>query len=617
MLKHKINSLNTSFILLSACKKTQCQIRKRQVRGLRSQKSGVRQLADEHFSDKRKEEIGVFLLTLLIFSLFGECLHAQNLEDIGKQKPVTLSGGITARAIFYNSSGISSQRKPFSYIITGSPTVSIYNSFTIPITFTFSEQERSVRQPFNQFGMSPYYKWITVHAGYRNINYSQFTLAGHTFLGGGVDLTPGIFRFGFIYGRFNRATSVDTLSKALQPFTYTNWGYGVKMGLGKGGNFFDISVLKAKDDSTSVHPGPELKGTVTPAENLVVGINGQAKFLKHFTFSLEAATSLFTKNMSNTASLPDSAKNVETKLLGGFIHTNSTSEHYNAIQTGLGYQQKIFSLKFQYRRIDPNYKSMGAYFFNSDLENLTIAPSLNLLKNKLRLSGSIGLQHDNLNHQKQSTSKRTIGSANVSAEFTKHLGMDFSFSDYSNTQQVKTILLKDTFKIAQVSENFSLTPRYILATEKHVHALILSVNYNLFTSLDNSSNKQNDTKSKNYFLNYQITIVSKNLTLSTTLNYTDVKTASFEEGNYGITLGANYVLKNGKLTMGWNGSFLQGINSSSGGLILNQTVYSNYRISKHHSFGANINYINNKSQQTAYTPSFSEWKADVNYKYTF
>jgi hypothetical protein len=64
--------------LYSVCKKTLCQIRKRKVRGLRSQKKlGVRQLADEHFSDKRNEEIGVFLLTLfrwrfqiIIVSLF-------------------------------------------------------------------------------------------------------------------------------------------------------------------------------------------------------------------------------------------------------------------------------------------------------------------------------------------------------------------------------------------------------------------------------------------------------------------------------------------------------------------------------------------------------------------
>lgn len=556
-------------------------------------------------------------IIVLTYSLFGKQVIAQNLENIGSQKPVTLSGGVMARGIFYSSNGINAQAQPFSYLITGSPTISIYNSFTIPITFTFSEQDRSIRQPFNQFGMSPHYKWLMIHAGYRNINWSQYTLAGHTFLGGGVELTPGIFRFGFIYGRFNRATAVDTITKGFQPYTYTNRGYAVKLGLGKGPTFFDITFLKAKDDSTSVHPGPELKGTVAPAENVVIGINGQVKFLKHFTFMLETATSLYTKDLSNTAALPDSAKNFATKILGSLVNANASTEHYYALQTGLSFQIPVFALKLQYHRIDPDYKSMGAYFFNNDLENITFAPSFNLLKNKLRFGGSVGLQHDNLKKQKQSTSSRVIGSANASIEFSEQLGLDFNFSDYSNSQQMKTILLKDTFRIAQISENFSFTPRYIKSNEHFVHAVILSVNYNLFSSLDNSTNTKDQTKSKNLLLNYQITIVPKNLTLNSGLNYTDVKASGFEQGNYGITLGANKIIKGGKLVFGWNGSFLQGINEGSGGLILNQTANATYRINKHHSFGANINYINNKSQQTVISQSFSEWRIDVNYKYNF
>jgi hypothetical protein len=48
----------------SANKKTQCLIRKRQVRGLRSQKKRSLLFVNEHFSDKCNEEIGVFLPTL-------------------------------------------------------------------------------------------------------------------------------------------------------------------------------------------------------------------------------------------------------------------------------------------------------------------------------------------------------------------------------------------------------------------------------------------------------------------------------------------------------------------------------------------------------------------------
>ena len=57
-----MNSIQTC--LNSDCKKTQCLIRRRQVRGLRSQKKRSLLFVNEHFYDERSEEIGVFLLRL-------------------------------------------------------------------------------------------------------------------------------------------------------------------------------------------------------------------------------------------------------------------------------------------------------------------------------------------------------------------------------------------------------------------------------------------------------------------------------------------------------------------------------------------------------------------------
>ncbi len=560
-----------------------------------------------------KIRAGVFVMVMWVG--FLPATVAQNLEGLRQQKPMIVSGSLSARAIFYGANGIANRREPFSYILTGNPVLSFYNTLVVPLSFTYSEQDRAFRQPFNQFGMSPYYKWLKVHAGYRNITFSQFTLAGHTFLGGGFEANPGMLRAGFIYGRFNRATPVDTLSKTYQPYTYANFGFAAKIGVGKGSNFIDASVVKAHDVANSVTLPANLKGAVTAGENLVVGLNGQVRFLKMFTYSLEVATSIYTRDRTAESNVPPANDGI-IKAAGKYMVTNATTERYNAWQTSIAFQQNKTSVRVQYRRVDPDYKSMGAYFFNNDLENVTVAPGTALLKGKLRVSGSIGFQHDNLNKQKQTTSHRVISSANVSADITERLGVDFSYSNYSNTQQRHTVLLQDSFRIVQVSQNFSLTPRYIVATEKRVHALVVSANYNLFSSVDKSVDTNSDTKAYNAFVNYQITLVPTNLTLSGSLNYTDVKSASFEQGNYGLTLGVNKIFDN-KLTAGWNGSFLKGLNTQNDGLILNQSLLLSYKVTKHHTFGVNLSYINNRSQQLTYAPSYSEWKGDVNYRYIF
>ena len=133
--------------------------------------------------------------------------YSQDLSTIKNEKPFAISGRIDARTIMYSSSGIDGRRSPFTYILSGAPTLSFYG-ITVPITFTISEQERNFSQPFNQIGLSPTYKWLTLHGGYRNVRFSPYTLAGHTVLGGGAELRPGKWEIGFMTGRLNRSTSI-------------------------------------------------------------------------------------------------------------------------------------------------------------------------------------------------------------------------------------------------------------------------------------------------------------------------------------------------------------------------------------------------------------------------
>ena len=154
----------------------------------------------------------IFICALML--LLYKVSFAQDLSTIGNQKPVTISGSVQLTGIGYNASGIPDRQAPFTYILSGSPTLDIYG-VAIPFNFIVSQQDKTVQQPFNQFGISPTYKWITLDLGYRSITFSPYTLAGYTMLGAGVELNPGKFHAAFIYGRLNKGTKLDTSSQSL------------------------------------------------------------------------------------------------------------------------------------------------------------------------------------------------------------------------------------------------------------------------------------------------------------------------------------------------------------------------------------------------------------------
>jgi hypothetical protein len=154
-----------------------------------------------------------------------------------------INGGLQLSNVFYHTSLDTAYRSPLSYIISGQFNLS-WKKITLPFSFILSEQERNFRQPFNQFGASPQYKWVTIHAGYRNITFSPYTLAGHTFLGGGVELNPGKLRFAAIYGRFTKAVHPDSVLILPGQSAYDRYALSVKLGVGKATNYFDVMYLK-------------------------------------------------------------------------------------------------------------------------------------------------------------------------------------------------------------------------------------------------------------------------------------------------------------------------------------------------------------------------------------
>ena len=176
---------------------------------------------------------------VLLFIAFSNSILAQEVSTIHQQAPVSLNGNLGANSTYYSASGIDNRQTPFTWMINGNLNARIYG-IDIPITLLLTEQQRSFTQPFNQFGLSPKYKWALAHVGYRSMVFSPYTLSGMTFFGLGLELNPGKVRFAAMKGRFQKAINEDTLSTSAITPTFKRTGYAVKLGYGTSATYIDL-----------------------------------------------------------------------------------------------------------------------------------------------------------------------------------------------------------------------------------------------------------------------------------------------------------------------------------------------------------------------------------------
>jgi hypothetical protein len=561
----------------------------------------------------------ILLLTLSLCALAG---NAQQVENMLRSRPMTLSGGINATAIFYHAGGIPNRYLPFNYVFSGSPVLSIYG-MQVPVSFIIGRQQSSFTQPFNQFGLSPTYKWITVHAGYRNLTFSPYTLAGHTFLGAGIELNPGKFRFAAIYGQFNKATALDTAqSLFFSNFSYKRTGMSMRIGYGSGNNYFDLIALKAKDlpGSLKISKGLADSSGITPAENTVAGYALRlGLWRQRLTLESNGAISLYTSDL-NASTIQDSSYDKNVKNLNKLVNVRTSSEAYSAIDASIRYKTNNFSVRLQYRHVDPGFTSMGAYFLNNDLESYTIAPAFIAWKHRIRFSGSLGFQRDDLSKSKRARANKVIGSANLTADLSERFGVDLSYSNYSVNSMVKTIRFADSLKIVQSSSQLSFTPRYTIAGAALSHTILFSANLSKAKELNptREDSINGDINTDNYVLNYQLNFIPQQASAYVSFNHTRMKSPMLTDGNDGVTLGVAKGWLNNRLNLSASGGWLFSKRNDEKGRVLTGNLQCRYNFFGRHLFRVTAYYTDSRPDDpTPVYPAFSEMRAEVGYGFSF
>ncbi|MES2555565.1 MAG: hypothetical protein V4604_05400 [Bacteroidota bacterium] len=351
-------------------------------------------------------------------------------------------------------------RDPLSWVFSGNLNVNILG-VSLPFTFSFSNAGKSYTQSFNMTALHPSYKWVKTHIGITSMNFSPYTYSGLNFAGAGVELSPKKWKIQAFGGRLKKAVEYDPQVNNVSTVSYRRMGYGLTVGYETQKAGAKLILLKALDDQrtlTALSPNTEL----TPMDNIVASLSGKVTVLKTLQLQAEFASSLLTRNVL----LVDSASTGKQPFYYGLIQGNSSTIAKNAYNASINYRYKIVGIALKYEHIDPGYLTLGGLFFNNDLENITIAPTLALFKNKLTIAINTGFQRNNLSNQNATSQKRWVGNVSLSAQPIKGMSISGNYSNFSSFSRRNPSadpfynVLTDTMNYYQTSESYNGNVNY-------------------------------------------------------------------------------------------------------------------------------------------------------------
>jgi hypothetical protein len=115
------------------------------------------------------------------------------------------------------------------------------------------------------------------------------------------------------------------------------------------------------------------------------------------------------------------------------------------------------------------------------------------------LSGSYGIQQDNVSKTKATQTTRNIGSLNLSVQPSAKFGMMMTYSNYGTFQNNPDRII-DTLKIQQVNQSLVVAPRFAWGDRVVSHSI------NLMSSYQNSTDYNTVSKQllefNNLFLSF-------------------------------------------------------------------------------------------------------------------
>jgi hypothetical protein len=490
-----------------------------------------------------------------------------------------------------------------------------------------SSKNKTFNSPaFNIAGISPRYKWITLHAGVRAMDFSPYTYSGTNFTGGGIELMPENFivKGKAFYGLLNKKILVgDTSSLTVLQPAYSRYGGGGMITIGTQANNVDLIVFAAADIKKSLQLDSAVLSSQSstvllpplPQDNIVLGVNTKQQIGEIFFLSAAYGFSAFSRN---------------SYLSGGLFEKNISRIFSHAVNLTVDIHTEWFNVGVSTRYIDPNYQTMGALYMTNDIADITLNASSAFWQNRLNVSGSFGFQRNNVKKELASTDKNIIGNINITAaQILKDLTLSFSYSNYNTSAEAVQVIINDSIKYAQINNNLSFNATFGFGKRSPDgtgirHSLSLSTMMQGVQTLNNEfsglSNQKNTIANISISYGIGIPSVGINSSVHGTVGSSSVSGSTHGSertltSNAGVTVSKSFIKKTLQTSVGYTAG-LSGKNTSN-----NIRFSAGYILKKAHRFNFSIGHLTRKIVQNKNVDNgknkTGEFTATLSYAYNF
>ena len=543
-----------------------------------------------------KTTFGLLILTLCYATIplpaMAQNIDIENMTKLKKKNLVKINGGVSANTTLFNSNE-QGGRQPFSYQLTGNVNLSFLELLNIPLTFSLNNYGSEFTYPTmpNRLSLHPSYKWIRCHIGDVSMSFSPYTLNGHQFTGAGVELTPDRWAISLMGGRLLRRIDYDPAIPNLPP-TYDRYGYGAKTRYDGNKFFVGATFFTAKDKAKETTFQADSMG-IFPKSNVAMSVEAGISIIPNLKLSGEYAISLLTRDTRSPRQ--------GDGFINHLMRKKESTNFYYAIKGALDYTFFKNTIGLGYERICPQYETLGAYYFNSDYENMTLNYARPLFKDKANIALSAGLQRDDLDDSKKEKNTRIIASANLSYAPTEKLNISLSASTFQGHRNIKSQFdyinettpyeNLDTLNFTQISQNIDLNVNWTIQQhEKRTQSLMVALSY------QEAADKQGDyilpgnlTRFMNSSTVYGLELTPLNLNMNVgfnlSANYSNMKNFL----TYGPTVSTSVGFFKRTLTTGVTLSYNRSQEESTPTAdVINCRWNANFRFLKRHGLQADV-----------------------------